>query len=509
MKKRFLLTIILVVLLSIYIVREKTVMFVYTNPYIETASFSHIARAVKYLDKTLNFVKNDAKALGVNFDYLYINTYGSGFLKNNPIPNDLDTAVGIYLGEYDYDGKNGKEIATSLIDKITAFQYVFSTYISTLDTEEAYVADNPFMLLEKFKEVKNLNTEEISNAFKNVMAGKDYIVNSVPSDIEDKGVLRPYVMKPDEVLLKNYVMIHMLSDMVCYNEMMPKYLREITVIPEFYFDLRSGDNVKTVEIVPEIALGKRVQLARNFFTSSVYVNNSSAAFISKRPYLTDDDKYFSYRILTLKTYLQDISEPGFINDKPIKYFKRVMQITDMISPIVEDKVYNEISEIVYENLSNREIQLLNEYLYCCEVLKRAVRSYKLYSELRENGELDKILNVISNVNAELEQRGVVDKNTLKVLKDYSEKELANLTVFENDKELFIYKNVAFFEKYEQMQKTINSAVVKQMKNNDKLAKNIKMFKKISDDESIQKQLYDTMIEDKKNFNIKRKLIFIY
>ncbi len=576
MKKRFLLLIILFIAIVVYIYTERAVLFVYTNPYIETSGFQHIAKAVKYLDKTLKVVRSDAKAAGQNFEYLYINAYGSGFLKNNPIPNDLDTAIGIYLGEYEYDGKNGQDIARSLIAKITAFQYSFSNYIDSPEDKEAYIGDNPLLLLSKFARVKEKNIEGIASALEEIVRGGDnYVAYTRTVDYEEDGMEKeislPYVMKSNEVLLRNYVMLHVLSDLVSYNASMPKYQREISIIPEFYFDLKSEDNVTTVEIVPEIALGKKVQLARNFFASSVYINNSSAKFISTRPYLVEDEKYFSYRMLTFKTYLQDVFNAGITDDKPVKQLKRIMQTADMISPMIGDKIYNEISGFVNDNLSNREIQLLNEYINACDMLARSTKTYKLYSTFKRNGELDTFLNTISDINAELEQRGKLDKNTIKVLKDFRQNELERLAGFEDEEKLIDYKMNVFYDKYDKVLAVINKSLVSQVQHKEKIAQYIQMFNKIYQDagyheitcylldkntigiladdytrtikdlrkfakdnniaeitvklidkapagslgyklwasserNEVFEQLYNSMIEDKKNFKVKRKLI---
>lgn len=570
MKKRFVLAIILLVLLIVYTVKERTVMFVYTNPYIETSGFQYIAKTLKGLDNALNVVRNDAKASGHDFDYLYINAYGSGFLKNNPIPNDLDTAVGIYLGEYDYNGKNGKEIAKVLIDKMTAFQYSFLTYIDSLDNKDAYIGENPFMLLSKFTRVKEVNIESISSALENVIKDKDYVAYTGISGTENAEIL-PYVMKSNEVLLKNYVMLHILSSKVSYNKTMPVYQREISLIPEFYFNLKSGDTVKMVEIVPEIALGRKVQLSRNFFASSVYVNNYSSKFIKKLPYLVEDDKYFAYRMFTYNIYFQDVLNAGITDKKPVKHLKRIMQTADMISPMIGDKMYQEISEFVNENLSNRDIQLLNEYTYACDMILLSTKNYKLYAKFKRNGEMNKFLNAVSQAADELEMRGEIDKDAIKQLKDFRKNEIENLAKFNDEDSLNTYKLNVFNLKYDSILDIIGKAMGSQIQHKEKVAEYMKMFKKIYTDagfheitcvlldkntvgiladnytksikdlkkfakennivdvevklidkipadtagyklwaseqrNNVYKQLYEVMIEDKKNFKVKRKLI---
>ena len=127
-----------------YVIVNNEVSFLYVNPYTETSGFSKISRTVKSLDKAFDFVKQNSAKEGYDIKYIFKNAYGSGFLKNNPIPNDLDFTIGVYLGEYTYDGENADEIADSVVNKMDSFQYLFNSYVNSLRDGSLYVDKNVF-----------------------------------------------------------------------------------------------------------------------------------------------------------------------------------------------------------------------------------------------------------------------------------------------------------------------------------------------------------------------------
>ena len=122
MKKIIICSIVL--LIGLFLVFKRVVTFVWVNPYTYTGSYSQIAKVIRKIDKNLSFANKYSKNEGKGFEYIFENAYGSGFLNNNLIPNDLDYSVGLNLGEYIYDGTNSEEIANSVVDKMNSFQYL-------------------------------------------------------------------------------------------------------------------------------------------------------------------------------------------------------------------------------------------------------------------------------------------------------------------------------------------------------------------------------------------------
>ena len=100
--KKFLALFCILLICTIVLVERHSLNFIYLNPYTNTSSFTYIGKVIKELDKAFDYAKYSANQDGLNIKYLFWNAYGSGFIKNNNIPNDLDFAIGIDLGEYKY-----------------------------------------------------------------------------------------------------------------------------------------------------------------------------------------------------------------------------------------------------------------------------------------------------------------------------------------------------------------------------------------------------------------------
>ena len=56
------------------------------NPYTETATFKYIAPTIKELNKYVDKAKELSAMDGYEYNIVYTNAYGSGFLRKNPIP---------------------------------------------------------------------------------------------------------------------------------------------------------------------------------------------------------------------------------------------------------------------------------------------------------------------------------------------------------------------------------------------------------------------------------------
>ena len=84
------LSLILLILLAVLVFDRFIVQIVWVNPNVNTKVFPYISKTLKDIDKALNYTVSIMKSNKLDVKILYKNAYGSGFLKHNPIPNDLD-----------------------------------------------------------------------------------------------------------------------------------------------------------------------------------------------------------------------------------------------------------------------------------------------------------------------------------------------------------------------------------------------------------------------------------
>ncbi len=480
--------IVLLVLLCLsaifYYIQNKEVTFLYLNPYTETGGFQQIAPTIKSLDKAFAFARLNSAKEGCKYKYIFKNAYGSGFLKNNPIPNDLDFAVGIYLGEYTYDGNNAEEIANSVVDKMDSFQFLFNSYINTLSDRSLYTDKNMFQVLENSASVHRKNRDVIASSIPTVLTGKDYVrytQKTMDGTPDSEKVELPYILKSNEILIEDYSPINLFSDVIAYNAEMPHYIRTISVIPEFFVKIKTKDNEVMVEIVPEAFLGERLQLARRFFASTVFVDLASSRYLNDLFYIKNDEDYLYYRMFSYRRHLQEISNLKQIKERPVKMLKRIMQTADIISPVLDEETYGEISEVVYKNLADKDIQLLNEYSNICVNIFLIQESPQLFLRLTENRKIKVMYDTMSKCLDELEMRGNVDERVINVLRDFQVSQLQKMFLLKNPSEVTAFRNLLLAPELDNVQKIVNKTVYDTMHDADKLDSFVELFNKIYTD----------------------------
>lgn len=491
--KNIKLYIILFVLISIsafyYFISNKEVTFLYLNPYTETKGFRDIAVTIKTLDKALDFTQNISERDGYPFKYIFKNAYGSGFLKNNPIPNDLDFAVGVYLGEYVYDGSNADEIANSIVDKMDSFQYLFNSYINTLNDGSLYIDKTIFQILNDTASVHRRNVQVVSSSIPTVLAGRDYIrytQKTMDGTPDGEKVELPYILKSNEILIEEYPPINLFSDSILYNSNMPRYMRTISIIPEFFVKIKSNDKNVTVEVVPEAFLGERLQLSRRFFASTVFVGINSAGYLNNLSYIKEDEDYLYYRMFSYRRHLQEISNLKLIKDRPVKMLKRIMQTADIISPVIDKQDYREIADIVNQNLSDRDIQLLNEYSNICVNIYLIQESPQLFLRLLEEQKIRVMYDTMTKCLDELEMRAEISEGMIDNLRKFQVAQLQKMFLLQNSSEVIAFRDLLLAKNLDNIQRIINKTIFEKLHDKDKLNSYIDLFNKIYTDAGYHK-----------------------
>ena len=471
--------VLIVVGFIIWFLINKLFVFVWVNPYTSTVGYSEISKTIKGIDKVLDYAKDASNREGKKINYLFENAYGSGFLNNNSIPNDLDFSIGIDLGQFEYNGENAAQIAESIIEKIELFQYSFNFYVN--QDSKFYINKTQYELLAKMSYQHKKNIQAIEQSLAQALSGKDYIRYTVKEFDKDKIINLPYVMRKNEILIEEYDPITMYSDEVFYNKNMQKYMREISIIPEFFVKIKYNGKVETIELVPESYTGERLQLARRFFASSTFTGLKSIKFLKNLSYINNDEEYLNYRLMSYKRHLQEITNIKVMKDRPVKMLKRTMQTADIISPMLDEEVYSDISNTVYENLQNKDIQLLNEYKNICTNIYLIQDYPKLYLRLLNDGKIKEMYDVLSNVLTMLEEQNNIDPNSLKILKTFAQQDLVQIFELRSQNDVYAFKNEVFDKKFKLVDDTINSSVYSMLSDKEKFDKYAELFSKIYTD----------------------------
>ena len=398
---------------------------VWVNPNVNTRVFPYITKSMKELDKALHHSIMAVKAEKSDARIMYENAYGSGFLKMNTIPNDLDYSVGIYLGEYEYNGENAKEIAKQIENVMTAFQIAFYNYINEFVPDKFYADYNTFQSIQKFSYNKKNNIESITKSLPEIFNKKDYVLYTTKMiqhehSTEETPMMFPFILKKNEILIEDYSPITLFSKIVEYSNETRPILREITIVTDFYADIKQGKDTIHAEIVAESFKGQRLQLSRRFFVPVVFVGNNSANFLKHFEPLNNNDTYIEYRMFNFRRHIQEISNLTNMQERPIKLLKRILQATDLIAPALDEKTLSEITDTVGGLLENPQIKLINDYETAYSNLLQIVGNPNIYNQTGKDN-LNKHIQEMYNIIEEM-----------KATNKFDEKNISELTRFTND-----------------------------------------------------------------------------
>lgn len=418
------LSLILLILLAVLVFDRFIVQIVWVNPNVNTKVFPYISKTLKDIDKALNYTVSIMKSNKLDVKILYKNAYGSGFLKHNPIPNDLDYSIGIYLGEYDFDGQNSLEIAREIDRKMSLFQAEFYNYINTIDPEKFYSDYSVMSSLTESSYKSDANIKAITSSIPNLFNHKNYIIytDKILLDKNKKAVHMtfPFILKENEILIEDFSPVTVYTELVKYNKNTRGMMREITIVTDFYADIKKGDDLVKAEIVAESFTGQRLQLTRRFFVPVIFTGHRSARYLKHLNLLTNNDDYIEYRLFNFKRHLQEFSNLNELEMRPVKLFKRVLQCEDLILPLLAPETVEEINNTIEANLNNPKIQLVNDWQTAFENLTKITAMPRLYLKAQYKNKITRHLDSMKQITLEMKNSGLFNKDDIALIENFTD-----------------------------------------------------------------------------------------
>lgn len=392
MKKRTIILLILFAILFLLLIHQSFVKYVYVSPNTNVKVLPYITKIVKPIERDLAQVMNLCKSEYKDMKYMYRNYYGSGFLRYNSLPNDLDISVGVDLGTYEYDGKNTLEIAKSIEDKISSF-HLYNYSVFSEDTKTKFVLDQPVM--KKAVEAYNKQHEtwsNIENGLKNVLSGNLQVVH-FNKKFQDNDVEYTFILNQNEVLVNEIQPMFSFTKNVIYNKTSMNYPREVSILPDFYVTVKNKETneVKHIVLVEESFLGERFQISRRFFVPLVFTGNDSLKYIKNLDYLKDDDKYIEMRLFNYFRYINEVALYFEYMVDPVKLLKRMHQCTDLIEPALSDEEKNKIYSDISNVFENKDVKLVNDYVNIIKNLNVATSNAYIFQNSNSYGYISEML----------------------------------------------------------------------------------------------------------------------
>ena len=470
MKKNYVL-LILVIILIYLIIDRFTVQFVWVNPNVNTKVFPYISKSIEKIDTAAEYAAATVKGCKL----IYRNGYGSGFIKNNPIPNDLDYAIGVNLGTFEYNGKNSREIARLLNEKMISFQIAMYNFINDNYSKEFFTNYTVLGTLQNLYIKQNETIEDIQEGIPEIFKHKNYIkyTKKIMYDKYEKEIpmLFPFILKDNEILIEDYAPLYVYTNTIKYSKNTRTMLRELSIIIDFYADIKYGDDIVHAEIVAESFSGQRLQLSRRFFVPIVFT--SSFKYLKNLNMLNDDEKYIEYRMFNFKRHLQEFSNLKELQDRPIKLYKRVLQCTDLILPVLDNKTAEEINTTINKTLNNPKIKLLNDYQTALNNLIQITSMPNMYLKAQYNNEITNHVNVMKQIL--IEMKPIFNEAEYKILEEFTNNLYSELKSVNSPVKLKEFHKLTLND---EVVNILNKTIVKTATDTDKILSYINVFNNI-------------------------------
>lgn len=385
MNKRliFLLTIFFI-LLSV-LINNSILKVVYVNPQTNIEALKYSKKAIKPIDNALDKAMSLCRQENKDMHYLYKNYYGSGFIKNNPIPNDLDVAVGVDLGEFEYDGENSYNTSKAIVEKIST--YHLYSHIVFLKNKKPFLIDkSTISKLNELEKKKISSIENITDGIEKIFKNDVQIIHST-KPYKGQNVNYTLVFKPNEVFVNNITPIFTYTNGITYNKTMTDFPRELTVVPDFYARIKNTKTgeIKSIDLVEESFLGERFQISRRFFVPLVFTGNQSLKYLKTLDFLKDDEKYLDTRMFNYFRYITEVQMYMDTSLDPVKLLKRLHQCVDIIYPVLTEEQQEKIYSDIGETLSKPDIQTVTDYLAIYRNLKFITQNKFMMTKAEEYG----------------------------------------------------------------------------------------------------------------------------
>ena len=400
MKKIIGITVTIVAILallsfSFIYIKDNYYVMLYIDPNNDTAPYPYLAKVSKKINNIAfkaSEITND-NIFGIKTKVIYTDAYGSGTIKNNKTSSDLDYGVGIYLGEFKYNGQNSKQIAYMILRTIQNYHL---NLLNELDESDNFFKQTKKYTVLGFRKDNNTIIDILSKGVENTAAGKTYSVT-----VEGK----QFKIPPNEILLMDYNYIKLFTDEISYAKDYRKMLRELTLCTSYYADITDEETgiTRSVEIIEETFNGKRFQTNFRQFVPHVYTDISSFDFVQN--IVPEDNKH--YLSMRLGDYLRHYKDIHFINGigevSPLKVVKRISQCSDILAPLIPEDKLKEIRKDISAVLSDNKMALINDYYIGCENLLSITRSKILRETIFNNGKLQELIDEMGSILTEMEK----------------------------------------------------------------------------------------------------------
>lgn len=361
------------------------------SPYVSADVFPFVEPATRSLRLRLALIEEAARVRGLPVRHNFQALYGSGFLRHNPVGNDLDAEFGVHLGPVRLTAGREGEAAGAVLDRMEQYLQALH-HVFVLHGAPDLAVYNFRLLRDGRWHDREALARRMTASFVDVAARRPHavLVDSL------YGLRVPTVLSPDESYVHETTRIELLSNRVRTVDWMTAGLRGFQVMFHWYLDLEIADaQGRVVARLPEFPVhptfvpsGKVLAPEENSL-GTVPVDRASAAFVS-RTVLGDPDVMREERIHMAEALLSEVDRTLASGD-PLKALKRLHQAGDALEPALPREVVERLSARLRQTLFDPRLVTCGEVGKLAENARSVFRVPPLLALYTESYDLQRLL----------------------------------------------------------------------------------------------------------------------
>lgn len=371
------------------------------SPYTNKISFDYLAPAVRSLNLRLSEIIKACKSEGIPACHVFQGAYGSGFLRENVLGNDLDYMLAVGLGRITVAQSNTGSAAREIIKRMDSYLRIFHRVINSRPDPDLSVMNWGALGREGLKK-NNEFEERLARLLCDTVKGNSHLVLLKSRE----GALVPNALPFGDGYLYENTGIKFVSRKIRYNDRMFAGLREFSVMLHFLFDLeiegpegRSGSTVSISLDPTYIPRGQVLDLMDSFLWT-VPAGSASARFFREELIKNLDQlvKSRPHRCISILFQCEQL----FLKRDIMKALKRLHQGFDWIYPVFDNSFRAGISAFLSRNLHNEDALLCQEIAEMAQMTGTVLKDPSLLQMYYNSGDIRSTLVQMSKDLMELE-----------------------------------------------------------------------------------------------------------
>lgn len=375
----------------------------------------YIAKTIKPYIKALKTAEAESKNTNASFKLMHLLLYGSSITKNNPMPNDIDCSSHIFVGEYNYDGKNEEEITRHIVERIENFYYLlFSNAEKLPDIYPYKKADKIYAAQTKYNKIV---IDSMAKHFSAALSGKYYLLNTKTQINKKKSnydfIPQYALLKPHTMLFKNeFYSTFFYSDKISFNEGTLKYIRALTDHPVFFVKINYNGKSEYIQIISDKLSSKAFAPHEDRTFNIVLVESKTKKDFADLYSFNDKDLYIFKRRMAYEGHLLSLETESSLKKRTLKTYKRLLQSAMLVKQYIGNEKYSEIYDYISEYQNNRDVQLLNDFENIFDNVFSLSTSDNLYFTMQRNGKFKSAFHQLLSITKEMDERGNINKKSI-------------------------------------------------------------------------------------------------